>query len=139
MQQTAYDMRISDWSSDVCSADLLALPVDEGAADGVVAVAGGGGEAAAALVEREGEQLGVGVLGFVHTALPGRDLGASSDAEGGRDLDAAVAAMHLQSHIGMRGERCVEVVDLRVAHRPELAQLGPPRWVGPQQAEGPRG
>src|SRR3546814_19765308 len=24
-QKTAYDMRISDWSSDVCSADLLAL------------------------------------------------------------------------------------------------------------------
>src|SRR3546814_4980267 len=24
-QKTAYDMRISDWSSDVCSSDLLAL------------------------------------------------------------------------------------------------------------------
>src|SRR3546814_8580475 len=24
MQKTAYDMRISDWSSDVCSSDLLA-------------------------------------------------------------------------------------------------------------------
>src|SRR3546814_2894246 len=27
-QKTAYDMRISDWSSDVCSSDLLAIPFD---------------------------------------------------------------------------------------------------------------
>src|SRR3546814_3878552 len=26
-QKTAYEMRISDWSSDVCSSDLLGLPV----------------------------------------------------------------------------------------------------------------
>src|SRR3546814_4534619 len=26
-QKTAYEMRISDWSSDVCSSDLLRLPV----------------------------------------------------------------------------------------------------------------
>src|SRR3546814_19489711 len=35
-QKTAYEMRISDWSSDVCSSDLLArtaLPVDRGAGD----------------------------------------------------------------------------------------------------------
>src|SRR3546814_9198812 len=28
MQKTAYDMRISDWSSDVCSSDLAFLPRD---------------------------------------------------------------------------------------------------------------
>src|SRR3546814_11411977 len=28
-QKTAYEMRISDWSSDVCSSDLFARPVDE--------------------------------------------------------------------------------------------------------------
>src|SRR3546814_7413278 len=27
-QKTAYEMRISDWSSDVCSSDLITLPVD---------------------------------------------------------------------------------------------------------------
>src|SRR3546814_11173433 len=27
-QKTAYEMRISDWSSDVCSSDLVAQPVD---------------------------------------------------------------------------------------------------------------
>src|SRR3546814_4120017 len=26
-QKTAYEMRISDWSSDVCSSDLLVLPL----------------------------------------------------------------------------------------------------------------
>src|SRR3546814_19867675 len=28
-QKTAYEMRISDWSSDVCSSDLLGFPIDE--------------------------------------------------------------------------------------------------------------
>src|SRR3546814_4799057 len=34
-QKTAYEMRISDWSSDVCSSDLR-----DGASDAVVGVAG---------------------------------------------------------------------------------------------------
>src|SRR3546814_1557547 len=29
-QKTAYEMRISDWSSDVCSSDLFAVPVTAG-------------------------------------------------------------------------------------------------------------
>src|SRR3546814_7261508 len=29
-QKTAYEMRISDWSSDVCSSDLKALPIGAG-------------------------------------------------------------------------------------------------------------
>src|SRR3546814_10747264 len=33
-QKTAYEMRISDWSSDVCSSDLL-QPIAAGADDGV--------------------------------------------------------------------------------------------------------
>src|SRR3546814_3093125 len=36
-QKTAYEMRISDWSSDVCSSDLdaLALPAGQGAAGAI--------------------------------------------------------------------------------------------------------
>src|SRR3546814_15981568 len=34
-QKTAYEMRISDWSSDVCSSDLEARLLAAGAADGV--------------------------------------------------------------------------------------------------------
>src|SRR3546814_1344060 len=40
MQKTAYEMRISDWSSDVCSSDLEALCEDRGRDD---LPAGGGG------------------------------------------------------------------------------------------------
>src|SRR3546814_10467723 len=29
-QKTAYEMRISDWSSDVCSSDLRLMPADDG-------------------------------------------------------------------------------------------------------------
>src|SRR3546814_8261528 len=32
-QKTAYEMRISDWSSDVCSSDLLSFRYREGAGD----------------------------------------------------------------------------------------------------------
>src|SRR3546814_7382524 len=34
-QKTAYEMRISDWSSDVCSSDLLAANICEHIADGL--------------------------------------------------------------------------------------------------------
>src|SRR3546814_2709438 len=37
-QKTAYEMRISDWSSDVCSSDLIA-----GATAGIAAAEGAGG------------------------------------------------------------------------------------------------
>src|SRR3546814_4546251 len=33
-QKTAYEMRISDWSSDVCSSDLRKVLVIDGTADG---------------------------------------------------------------------------------------------------------
>src|SRR3546814_1399139 len=36
-QKTAYDRRISDWSSDVCSSDLPKSPMDEAAADAFIA------------------------------------------------------------------------------------------------------
>src|SRR3546814_13989773 len=57
-QKTAYEMRISDWSSDVCSSDLLAAPsskvmadiVAEAFPDGEVTVIEGGVEAASALL-----------------------------------------------------------------------------------------
>src|SRR3546814_8656413 len=40
-QKTAYEMRISDWSSDVCSSDLVPLPVeDDGLARSAPSAAG---------------------------------------------------------------------------------------------------
>src|SRR3546814_1228209 len=37
-QKTAYDMRVSDWSSDVCSSDLLAAANDAARCPGSAAV-----------------------------------------------------------------------------------------------------
>src|SRR3546814_9172323 len=46
-QKTAYEMRISDWSSDVCSSDLLGKPgaqgADRAALSGTLWRGGGGG------------------------------------------------------------------------------------------------
>src|SRR3546814_5144268 len=58
-QKTAYEMRISDWSSDVCSSDLLAHVQTAAAAKGdhaVVIASAVGGEA--------GEQVGFHRVGF---------------------------------------------------------------------------
>src|SRR3546814_1807229 len=59
-QKTAYEMRISDWSSDVCSSDLD-HPGDLGAVGGRGA---GGGGAAAARLDRADR--GDGAVGGVH-------------------------------------------------------------------------
>src|SRR3546814_6143406 len=64
-QKTAYEMRISDWSSDVCSSDLLAPPprhVGELEADHAPAVGGeaGGEEAHEGCVHRRAGAVGEG-------------------------------------------------------------------------------
>src|SRR6476620_10372347 len=95
----------------VSSGHRLALPMDEGRADRVIAIAGGRRERAAALIERKGEQLGVSILGFVHAGLPGSNFGVGADAEGSQDLDARVAGVHLQRNFGVMVEVSVDVVD----------------------------
>src|SRR3546814_5975407 len=59
-QKTAYEMRISDWSSDVCSSDLQ----DLSGIDDPFAVPGGGGGAVAVPIGEspdDAAQLGVGL------------------------------------------------------------------------------
>src|SRR3546814_4342942 len=51
----------------------------QGAVDRVVAVARRRGEPAAALVEGEGKEFGVGHLGFEDAALPGEGFGRSEE------------------------------------------------------------
>src|SRR3546814_6717399 len=66
-QKTAYEMRISDWSSDVCSSDLVGMRVDrrgvgvEEAAEriGGVELLQGLAEVGVALVERLADTVGV--------------------------------------------------------------------------------
>src|SRR3546814_2374256 len=56
-QKTAYEMRISDWSSDVCSSDLLRAHADD--VDTIIAVAvdrdGGVLQLKTAVVEQEAD------------------------------------------------------------------------------------
>ena len=80
----------------------LALPVDQRAADRVVAVPRRRREPAGGLVEGEREQLGIRLLGFVHAGLPSSDLGGGADAHGGEDLEARVAGVDLQRHVRVR-------------------------------------
>src|SRR3546814_19464115 len=53
-QKTAYEMRISDWSSDVCSSDLLSGGADDGSQGQAFGAVGGLGVGSDRLVERHG-------------------------------------------------------------------------------------
>src|SRR3546814_2787531 len=67
-QKTAYEMRISDWSSDVCSSDLLLHLVVVDAVDhGDVGTAGRG---------RDQHLLGAALQVFAGGLLGGEDAGA---------------------------------------------------------------
>src|SRR3546814_2081761 len=82
-QKTAYEMRISDWSSDVCSSDLVrgSVPRGQRVARRVGGV--GGGLPVGGLVERCDLVL-VLVGQLVGTLVGGRCLVAHSFASGGR-------------------------------------------------------
>src|SRR3546814_1129337 len=65
-QKTAYEMRISDWSSDVCSSDLLELGQIEAVEGRRVAAQHLGRLVGGDVVEHLGDLvLGVGVAAFV--------------------------------------------------------------------------
>src|SRR3546814_7067397 len=96
-QKTAYEVRISDWSSDVCSSDLggarvddgVDLPVgpdhvDRGLADDLRAATVGERLAGTGVLETQGQCLGVdsddlGVLGQVDPGHPSLHLGGLDD------------------------------------------------------------
>src|SRR3546814_8446395 len=75
-QKTAYEMRISDWSSDVCSSDLLKdVTLEEGAAAGaktlILGVANQGGYINEKWVRKleEALDLGMDIASGLHTRL----------------------------------------------------------------------
>src|SRR3546814_9230021 len=78
-QKTAYEMRISDWSSDVCSSDLAAsifrslVAVQLQSRSGLHAAAhqGCGGRAARLEWRREGLALAISLQGIAHLVLAG--------------------------------------------------------------------
>src|SRR3546814_5067981 len=99
-QKTAYEMRISDWSSDVCSSDLIP-------GDGAARQPGGGnplGPASARCASRR-EQAGPALRGFPHTGPRGAARARRSRPRGaapapgrrGRDGDGDAASAHVRS------------------------------------------
>src|SRR3546814_8417027 len=97
-QKTAYEMRISDWSSDVCSSDLLGrVGIGEGhrQADAI-----GGLRQRVAVAEYDD----VGVMGAVHR------VGAQFRPDAGRFArDQREPGAHRSAAAAARGSRCTDV------------------------------
>src|SRR3546814_6780915 len=135
-QKTAYEMRISDWSSDVCSSDLSAVARVRRAGREVRAVDVGVG-AAAAVAQRGGGVVqpgrGVRALGAVGAAVADEVgvAGRATAAERGgafaqRDLAAAAAHRDGADGVG-RGQvlgatSAVVLLDQVVAARSDAAR-----------------
>src|SRR3546814_11540247 len=90
-QKTAYEMRISDWSSDVCSSDLHLAAVEREAIEVIPEI--GHVEADIEVVQPVG-QLYVAAVGVV--GIAGGHAGADGDQVHGGPRGAE-AATHLQS------------------------------------------
>src|SRR3546814_9473169 len=88
-QKTAYGMRISDWSSDVCSSDLLDLRqhlVGEAGAHHEAGMAGGAAEIHQPALGEQDDPLAVGELDLVDLRLDVVPFQVAQRA----DLDLAV-------------------------------------------------
>src|SRR3546814_3150885 len=79
-QKTAYELRISDWSSDVCSSDLV---VSTGVGGGIVldgrlldGAAGNAGHIGHVIVEPEGRLCGCGARGCLEAEASGSAIAA---------------------------------------------------------------
>src|SRR3546814_4661239 len=92
-QKTAYEMRISDWSSDVCSSDLRLQP-DAVKGDGRIETLQGGGLARA-----------------VEPLQQGGDVGVRGDRLGEHDVAAPALALQARRHVRSEerrvGKECV--------------------------------
>src|SRR3546814_8875474 len=76
-QKTAYEMRISDWSSDVCSSDLLAQAAQQGV------------EADQRVPERGAQRTQHGRVGEVALPAADRQLGGEVFEQGVGDAEVA--------------------------------------------------
>src|SRR3546814_4163459 len=80
-QKTAYEMRISDWSSDVCSSDLISLSLNLKTANRAIRAAGGGNRGAAAVLRHE--------MSTIIAALRSADLAPSDWLDPGEQIGRA--------------------------------------------------
>src|SRR3546814_9917161 len=69
-QKTAYEMRISDWSSDVCSSDLINNAASIGSLNTMIGRAGPGGEVL--LLADQGDYNVTGILGITRGGAEGQ-------------------------------------------------------------------
>src|SRR3546814_20844182 len=97
-QKTAYEMRISDWSSDVCSSDLpLAAKIADSAADS-------GRDNLHTRIEPERYQRQVRLF---HEIVPFKQLGiVYEDSEAGRTYAAVSAVEQVVRELGFAIQSC---------------------------------
>src|SRR3546814_1110931 len=121
-QKTAYEMRISDWSSDVCSSDLLQILAGQRVLAGI-AVRG----------RTIGVRLGEGIADIGVGALDGDDeLGRAAEAHVGIQIVVLIAGQHQIFHVRRTAEHLdavvravmdLDMVDLRAgAHRSTISR-----------------
>src|SRR3546814_6545266 len=124
-QKTAYEMRISDWSSDVCSSDLLGLRAEAGLDWIVAARLHGGGDAVAVdrrdLVQEGAPGERVATLGIGAGELR-EEAVVAGDVAGPVELHHAAGRVpHRCGDRRVRGGRCRRRGS--VVHTYELTQL----------------
>src|SRR3546814_1203592 len=98
-QKTAYEMRISDWSSDVCSSDLLGIALEVHRRDEAAADAGDHDG-----VERFGLDLArrgrlPGLLFLRNLGVGRRDLGGNRGCQGQQQCGAQQPAPWNRTHL----------------------------------------
>src|SRR3546814_865274 len=116
-QKTAYEMRISDWSSDVCSSDLLLLALT------LASTTAAGKALAAAGVKAEGLNAAINALRGGRTAdTAGAEDRYDALKKFARDLTEAARAGKLDPVIGRDEEirRTIQILARRTKNNPVL-------------------
>src|SRR3546814_4444244 len=96
-QKTAYEMRISDWSSDVCSSDLIEIGRCDGIADQAIEPRL---RFPAGKADRRDIAVGNIVLVDIQQVDIGPRRGVDADAERGREAEALILDMIAARKIG---------------------------------------
>ena len=115
---------------------LAVAAVDQGGAEGQVAVAGGGGEEGFALAQGDEQQVGGAGLVSEHAfAVDPRGFGAEH-TKGRFDLGACVVAVHAQRHRQGPGQRVQTAIGTLGEQLQQLNQLLAPGACLPEQIQG---
>src|SRR3546814_20520277 len=120
-QKTAYEMRISDWSSDVCSSDLDVVPCRKW-------LVGGNGERVAFVAVGDELEQGAGldlVLADVGQIVEHDEIELVELVENGGQAEVAARGLELLDHVGGGAEQDAPPrVDEGMANRSEGKRVG---------------